>query len=450
MVRATLKDLARNLADGKATSRSLVEASLAAIADPAGEGKRAFITVDAVGALAAADHMDGLRQRGRAPSPFAGIPFSVKDLFDLAGEVTTAGSKVLKDAAPAAADAPAIARLKQAGFVVLGRTNMTEFAYSGVGLNPHYGTPRSAFDRKTGRIPGGSSAGAAVSVADAMCALAIGSDTGGSCRIPASYNGIVGYKPSSGRVPTAGAYPLSARLDSVGPLATSAACCATADAIMAGDWDGVIATRESGALRLGVLKDYVLDGLEDAVAKAFDRSLAKLQRAGARLSDVRFPELGDLPAINAKGGIVAAEAYHQHRALIAAKGEFYDPRVRGRIETAAAITADDFLFYLDRRSTMIARFAEVFAGLDAVILPTTLNTPPAIADLAGDKDYMRFNAMSLRNTYAGNFLDGCSISLPMHEAGEAPSGFMLLAPWDHDRALFACAAAVESLDHDEF
>ena len=193
-----------------------MEQALAAISDPSGEGSRAFIKVDAEGARAAADYQDQLRRRGRAPSSFAGIPISVKDLFDLAGEVTTAGSMVLKDSAPALVDAPAIAALKSAGMVVLGRTNMTEFAYSGVGLNPHYGTPRSAFDRKTGRIPGGSSAGAAVAVADGMCALSIGSDTGGSCRIPAAYNGIVGYKPSTGRVSTRGAYPLSPRFDSSG------------------------------------------------------------------------------------------------------------------------------------------------------------------------------------------------------------------------------------------
>ncbi len=206
----TLAELASELASGKTTARALVEQSLAAIADPSGEGARAFITVDTEGARAAADHIDHLRKRGRAPSRFAGIPFSVKDIFDLAGEVTTAGSKVLQGAAPATADAPAIARLKQRGFIVFGRSNMTEFAYSGVGLNPHYGTPRSAFDRATGRIPGGSSSGAGVSVADGMCALAIGTDTGGSCRIPASYNGIVGYKPSTGRISTAGAFPLSA------------------------------------------------------------------------------------------------------------------------------------------------------------------------------------------------------------------------------------------------
>ncbi len=285
MGRWKLEVLAGELREGKTTSRELVEKALARISDPAGEGARAFIKVDAEGARAASDFQDQLRRRGFQPSPFAGIPISVKDLFDLAGEVTTAGSKVLKDAAPAVADAPAIAALKSAGFVVMGRTNMTEFAYSGVGLNPHYGTPRSSYDRKTGRIPGGSSAGAAVAVADQMCAVSIGTDTGDSCRIPAAYNGIVGYKPSTGRVSTQGAYPLSARFDTVGPLGNSVACCAAVDALMAGDWSGRIEATGISALRIGVLKTAVLEGLDAEVASAYDRALARISAAGARLSD---------------------------------------------------------------------------------------------------------------------------------------------------------------------
>lgn len=444
MTHPTLLDLARQLASGEATSRGLVEASLAAIADPAGEGSRAFIKVDAAGALAAADHMDSLRKAGRAPSALAGIPFSSKDLFDLAGEVTTAGSRVLQSAAPAWADAAAIARLKARGMIVIGRTNMTEFAYSGVGLNPHYGTPRSPFDRKTGRIPGGSSSGAAVSVADGMVALGIGSDTGGSCRIPASYCGITGYKPSHGRVPLTGAYPLSFSFDSIGPLANSVACCSIADAIMADDGDGTVVPRAPATLRLAVLRDFVLDGLEAPVAAAFERALARLASSGATLTDMAFPELRDLPGINRKGGIVAAEAFHHHRKRMAEQGDAYDPRVRTRIQAAEAISAADYLDYFARRREMIDQFSRRFAGFDAVILPTTLNTPPAIAALASEEDYLRFNAMSLRNTYVGNFLNGCAISMPMQEPGSAPCGLMVLAPWGHDRALFDTAASIES------
>lgn len=440
-----LAQLAEDLAEGRVTARALVDRSLAAIADPAGEGARAFISADAEGARAAADFADRQRQRGRAVSPLAGIPFSVKDIFDLAGEVTAAGSSVLAGAAPATADAAAIARLKAAGMIVIGRTNMTEFAYSGVGLNPHYGTPRSPFDRATGRIPGGSSSGAGVSVADGMVSLAIGTDTGGSCRIPASYCGVVGYKPSHGRVPLTGCYPLSASFDSIGPLAVSVDCCARADALMAGDWDGIVPPREASGLRLAVLKDFVLDGLSPPVEQAFQRAIAVLGRSGAAIAGMAFPELLALPAINAKGGIVAAEAWHTHRKQIGEMGEGYDPRVRARMEMGGEIAAADYLDYVEKRRHMIGLFAGRFAGLDAVILPTTLNTAPAIADLSGDKDYLRFNAMSLRNTYVGNFLNGCAISLPMQGQGEAPCGLMALAPHGHDRALFAIAAAIEKL-----
>jgi aspartyl-tRNA(Asn)/glutamyl-tRNA(Gln) amidotransferase subunit A len=328
--------------------------------------------------------------------------------------------------------------------IVIGRSNMTEFAYSGVGLNPHYGTPRSPFDRKTGRIPGGSSSGAAVSVADGMVALGIGSDTGGSCRIPASYCGITGYKPSHGRVPLTGAYPLSFSFDSIGPLANSVACCSAADAIMADDGDGTVSPRAHGALRLAVMRDFVLDGLEAPVAAAFERALARLASSGATLSDMAFPELRDLPAINRKGGIVAAEAFHHHRQAMTEQGDAYDPRVRTRIQMADAISAADYLDCFVRRREMIGLFTRRFAGFDGVILPTTLNTPPSIAALATDEDYLRFNAMSLRNTYVGNFLNGCAISMPMQEPGSAPCGLMVLAPWGHDRALFDVAAGIEA------
>ena len=439
----TLAELSRQLADRKTTSRDLVERALTLIADPAGEGARAFVAVDAEGARAAADFADSQRKRGRQVSALAGIAFSSKDIFDLAGEVTTAGSRVLKNDPPATADATAIARLKDAGMIVIGRTNMTEFAYSGVGLNPHYGTPRSPFDRATGHIPGGSSSGAAVSVADGMVALGIGTDTGGSCRVPASYCGIVGYKSSQGRVPLTGCNPLSFSFDTIGPLAKTVACCATADAIMAGDWDGAVPERQARGLRLAVLKDFVLDGLSPQVERDFARALKALEAAGGLLTDMSFPELREIPTINTKGGIVAAEALSMHRARMAACGDEYDPRVRFRIEVAESISAADYLGYVARRREMIALFGQRFTGFDAVLMPTTLNTPPAIAELAEDKDYIRFNAMSLRNTYVGNFLNGCAISLPMQAPGEAPCGLMAMAPWGRDRDLFGVAGALE-------
>jgi aspartyl-tRNA(Asn)/glutamyl-tRNA(Gln) amidotransferase subunit A len=436
---STLDRLAGDLAAGRTTSRALVEKSLTRIADPAGEGARTFLKVDTEGALAAADYQDGLRKRGFAPSRFAGIPFSVKDIFDLAGQVTTAGSKVLTRSAPATADATAIAALKSSGFVVLGRTNMTEFAYSGVGLNPHYGTPKSVYDREVGRIPGGSSSGAAVAVADGMCALSIGTDTGGSCRIPAAYNGIFGFKPSASRVSKSGVFPLSSSLDSIGPLAGSVACCATADAIMSGDWNGIIIRGPARPLRIGVLKTLVMDGLDGAVAEDFARVLARLKARGVIVEDVSFDLLLDLPVLLKRGGIVGAEVYAAQRELLAAGEHEYDHRVSSRIALAAGISAADYINLTHRRAELILAFASLAQGFDALVMPTVAIVPPRIMDLSKDEDYMRLNGVSLRNTYVGNFLNGCSMSVPMHESGKAPTGFMLLAPWGHDQALFSAA-----------
>ena len=440
-----LDTLADELAAGRTSARALAEAALAKIHDPEGEGARAFIAVDDAAVLANADHMDGLRKRGRAPSRYAGIPFSVKDLFDQAGEVTRAGSMILASAPPAGVDAPAISRLKAMGLVVLGRTNMTEFAYSGVGLNPHYGTPKSVYDRKTGRIPGGSSAGAGVSVGDGMCALAIGSDTGGSCRIPAAFNAIVGYKPSFGRILTDGVFPLARSLDSVGPLAVSVSSAAIADAIMAGDWDGRIARREVSTLRLGIPRHIVLDNLDPEVAAAFEASQKRLELAGVRFSDVDFAVLEELPAVNAGGGISAVEACHVHRDILAAHADEYDQRVRRRIESGFKIDAPAYVAILDFRQRLIAEYQRLMWGLDGLVMPTTPNIPPPIAALDDDKEYGRINFFCLRNTFIGNFLNACAISLPMTVPGEAPAGLMLMAPWGSDQALFATAAAVEGV-----
>jgi len=438
----TVEELARDLETGRTTAVGLIEAALERIEDPAGEGARVFLRVEAEGAREAAQYVDGLRRRNAQPSRFAGIPISVKDLFDIAGQVTTAGSVVLKDHPPAQADAIAIARLRAKGFIIVGRTNMTEFAYSGVGLNPHYGTPLSPFDRKMGRIPGGSSSGAAVSVADGMSALAIGTDTGGSCRIPASFCGVVGYKPSSGRIPTDGAYPLSYTLDSVGSMARSVQCAAIADAVMADDWNGRIAERPLGRIRLGLPKSFG-SGVEPEVAKAFEAALTRLGRAGVSIVEMEFPSIEDIAAINTKGGISAVEAYAHHRELLAAHGKRYDQRVARRIFNGATIAAYEYVDILRKRTELIARVKAIIYGLDGVILPTTPNIPPPVAALEKDDEYMRINFLSLRNTFVGNFLDVCAISLPMHEPGEPPCGFMIMAAWGKDRELFATALASE-------
>ena len=440
-----IEELGRDLADGRVTSRALVETCLDRIADPAGEGARAFLHVDADGARAAADTQDGLRARGVTLSPLAGIPVSVKDLFDVAGQVTRAGSMVLDDG-PAAADAPAVARLRAAGMVIVGRTNMTEFAFSGLGLNPHHGTPSSPWDRAIGRIPGGSSAGAAVSVADGMAAAAIGSDTGGSCRIPAHCCGIVGFKPSAWRVPLEGAYPLSFSLDSIGPFGRTVSCCALVDAARAGDDMTVPDAIGPRGLRLAVPRTLVLDGLDEMVSAAFARALDLLSAAGAVIEDVDCAEWGELPEINAKGGIAAAEAYALHAARLAADGERYDQRVRRRISGGAKQTAADYIATLEARDRMIGLFEDRAAAFDAFVMPTAAVVAPAIAPLVADDTlYDAANRLVLRNTSVGNFLDGCSISVPCHEEGAAPVGFMLLAPSGHDRHLMAVARGVETV-----
>src|SRR3954453_22371160 len=279
----TLGSLAADLDAGRTTARALVDECLAKIADPAGEGVRAFIHVDAEAAIEAAEAMDRLREVKAAPSRFAGIPVSIKDLFDIKGQVTRAGSRALEDSAPADADAPVVARLRRAGFIVIGRTNMTEFAYSGIGINPHYGTPKGAWQRGVGHVPGGSSSGAAVSVADGMAHAGLGTDTGGSCRIPAAWNGIVGFKPTQRRVPLDGATPLSSSLDSIGPLARTVACCAAIDAVLADEPFMPLQARPVKGMRLAVPTTLALDEIDDAVAQTFERALERLSRARASI-----------------------------------------------------------------------------------------------------------------------------------------------------------------------
>jgi aspartyl-tRNA(Asn)/glutamyl-tRNA(Gln) amidotransferase subunit A len=443
MPNPTLAQLAADLAGGATSARKLVEECLARIADPAGEGQRAFIHVDREAAVAAADAMDRLRKANAAPSPFAGIPVSIKDLFDIKGQVTRAGSRALEDSAPAEVDAPVVARLRQAGFIVIGRTNMTEFAYSGIGINPHFGTPKSVWNRKEGHVPGGSSSGAAVSIADRMAFCALGTDTGGSCRIPAAYNGIVGFKPTQRRVPLDGGVPLSFSLDSFGPLANSTACCAVLDAVLAAEPILPLTSRPVKGMRLAVPATVVLDDLDEAVAKTFERALETLSRQGALIERIEVPEFHDVGVMNAKGGFSAAESYAWHRYLIASKGDIYDPRVRVRILRGEALSAADYVDLVIARRSLIARTNARLAPYDALVMPTTANTPPRIADLADDKAFAVANLRSLRNCLLINMVDGCAISLPAHREGDVPVGLMLAASGGSDRHIFELAAGIE-------
>jgi aspartyl-tRNA(Asn)/glutamyl-tRNA(Gln) amidotransferase subunit A len=442
----TLASLADDLEHGRTSARKLVDECLARIADSSGEGARAFIHVDAEAAIETAEVMDRLREAKAAPSRYAGIPISIKDLFDIKGQVTRAGSRALEDSAPAESDAPAVARLRRAGFIVIGRTNMTEFAYSGIGINPHYGTPKSAWQRNVGHVPGGSSSGAAVSVADGMAYGALGTDTGGSCRIPAAYNGIVGYKPTQRRVPLDGGVPLSFTLDSFGPLARSVGCCAVLDAVLAGEAVVPLQPRPIKGMRLAVPTTVALDDLDEAVARTFDRALQSLSRQGALIEEIEVPEFLDVGLINAKGGFAAAESYAWHRYLIASKGDLYDPRVSLRILRGESISAADYIDLLKARRSLIARATARLAPYDALAMPTTANTPPRISDLAhDDKAFTKANLLSLRNCTLINMIDGCAISLPCHREGEVPVGLMLASSGESDRRIFELAAAMEGV-----
>jgi len=423
-------------------SRDRLEAALARINDPAGEGSRAFTVLFADTARMAADAADARAEAGLALGPLDGSLISIKDLFDWPGLPTCGGSKILRDAAPATAMAPAIARLHAAGAVILGKTNMSEFAFSGVGTNPHYGTPGNPADRQ--RIPGGSSSGAAVSVASGMAEIGIGTDTGGSTRIPAALCGLVGFKPSQYRISRDGALPLSYTLDSIGPLAPDVAACALADAVMAGDEIALPQTLPLAGLRLGIALGPLLDGMEPAVAGAFDAACAALQKAGARIMDHSIAEhLAALAEANATGGFTAPEAYQIHRAYYESRATDFDPLVHARISRGKSMSAADYIALTRRRPELVRRMAAHLAGLDALILPTTPIQAPEIAEMADANAFNKANLALLRNNAPFNVFDMCAISLPLKTANGLPAGLMLAARNGQDKALFGMALSVE-------
>lgn len=448
MALPTLQQQAEALRAGRVTSRDLVEAALARTSDPAGEGARVYTRVYAERARAQAQASDWLLGAGLARSQLEGLPVSIKDLFDVAGEPTLAGSVVLRDAAPAQSHALVVQRLIAAGAVIVGRTNMTEFAYSGLGLNPHHGTPRNPWDRATGRIPGGSTSGGAVSVSDGMALAAIGSDTGGSVRIPAALCGLTGFKPSAHRVPMDGVLPLSAQLDSIGPIAASVACCAALDAVLSGE-HGVLPTPATlRHLRLAVPLTLVREGMDADVSAAFDASLRALSAAGAQVEEIAMPEFAQLAAINAQGGFTAAEAWAWHRPHIARAPERYDPRVISRIRRGAALSAADWLDLMAARKAWVAVVEQRIAGYDALLLPTTPVVAPPIAALeASDELYGATNLLMLRNPTLINFLDGCALSLPCHPTGGAPVGLMIAGANGTDQRILSIGLAIEACLH---
>lgn len=444
----TIRALQQALDRQETSSEQLTRAALDRIADPSGEGSRAFTKVHAEQAMQAARASDLLRAAGLARSPLEGLPISVKDLFDVAGDVTTAGSVVLKDHPPAQRNAVAVQRLLDAGAVLVGRTNMTEFAFSGLGINPHYGSPRSPWDRATGHISGGSSSGAGVAVADQMSVMSLGTDTGGSIRIPAAFCGITGFKPTARRVPAEGALPLSFSLDSSGPLAASVECCAITDAILAGQPLPVLQTPRPDQLRFAVPSSMILEGADDHVRSVFEQTLEALRKAGARIDSVEFPEFEQLPYINRKGGLIAAEAWAWHEKHIEQARDKYDPRVVSRILRGSEMSAADYIEVMQTRPSWIRSVEARLAWYDAILMPSSAITAPTIAELeASDKAYFGANATILRNPTFINFLDGCGLSIPCHPSGTAPVGLMVAGPGMRDAHILNVGKTVEQILH---
>jgi aspartyl-tRNA(Asn)/glutamyl-tRNA(Gln) amidotransferase subunit A len=423
----------------------LLQAVLAAAKAPA--AAHTFTRLLEAGALAAAHAADEALAHGAPLAPLAGLPVTVKDLFDVAGLTTMAGSVVRKGHGAATHDALAVARLRQAGAAVVGLTNMSEFAFSGVGTNPHHGTPVNPCDRAVQRVPGGSSSGAAVSVALGLAVAGLGSDTGGSIRIPAALCGLVGFKSTQRRTPLAGAYPLSFTLDTVCALARTVQCCITVDGVISAAPLAVVPRGVAG-LRLAVPQAVVLDNLDTTVAAAWARTLQRLSAAGAQLVDVPLHELSEIAQINAPGGLSAIEAWVTHRQAMHKQRARFDPRVAARIALGEGVSAVDYITLLQRRQDWVQRVGQRLQGFDAFICPTVPVVAPPLLPLlpsAGTNHdhFFATNALLLRNPATVNFLDGCAFTLPCHAPGELPVGLMLAAPAGHDAALAAVALALE-------
>jgi aspartyl-tRNA(Asn)/glutamyl-tRNA(Gln) amidotransferase subunit A len=439
----SLAEMARNLATGATRSLSLVEACLARIEAAGGAGDAAFIKVFRTSALADARKSDLMRANGLVPSPLAGVPISIKDLFDVAGDVTTAGSPLLASRPPAQADAPAVARLRAAGAVIVGRTNMTELAYSGLGLNPTFGTPRNPFDPEL--IPGGSSSGAAASVAWDYAAAAVGTDTAGSVRVPAAFCGLVGLKPTQTRIPLGGVTPLSRSLDSVGAIGRTVACCARMNGVMSGH--GFSGPRPIclAGIRFLLPQGRLTDALDRDVGRAFERALSSLAAAGAQIVQGPLPAEAMIADIEALGGLIGPEAYAEHGRLLDIEFGAGDPRVMGRLREAAAAPAADYLAATRLRREAVAAFSAGAARFDAILAPTSPVTPPRIAALETEAAYRASNRLVLRNTLVVNVVDGCAASLPCQAPGEPPAGLMVIGARDNDDRLVDIAYAVEQL-----
>ena len=445
-MKADLIATRQNLIEGQTHAQKVAESCLAHAQSAACQ--HAFLQLTPESFIASATHPGALQ------SPLAGLAVSVKDLFDVAGQVTSAGSVIMQNQPAAQQDAPVIARLRAAGASFIGRTNMVEFAFSGVGINPHHGTPAAwdaLTDQQVGqpgapRIPGGSSSGAATSVATGAAFIGLGSDTGGSIRIPAALNGLVGFKSTARRVPTQGAIPLSTTLDTVCAMTRSVRDAVLAHEIMS--FRAVPkAVKPLSQYRLAVVQSLMQDDLDPVVGHAFERSLKKLRAAGAQIEEIRLPELLELGPMMATGGFSPAESFAWHREHLEKSAAQYDPRVAQRILRGANMAAHDYIRLQKARADWIARMSRALQAFDAVLSPTLPITGPCIHEVAPgaerDAEFFRVNALLLRNPSVINNLDGCAISLPCHVPGELPVGLMAWHTALHDDTVLQLALQLE-------
>jgi aspartyl-tRNA(Asn)/glutamyl-tRNA(Gln) amidotransferase subunit A len=435
------------IASGAASAEAAFEAALQRALDPI--NRHTYVSLHHEAARAVARSVDAQRAAGAPLPPLAGLAVSVKDLFDETGQPSTAGSRALADVAPAAADCPAVARLRRAGAALLGRTNLSEFAFSGVGINPHHGTPANpathALDA-TARIPGGSTSGGAVSVATGAAWAALGSDTGGSIRIPAALQGLVGFKNTARLTPTAGAVPLSTTLDTASAITRSVRDAVLLHELLA-DRRVQLDGRPLRECRFAVPTTLLLDSLDATVAAAFERSIGALRAAGARIEEIELASITEAVQLNAAGGFSAAESWAWHRKLLAERGALYDPRVALRIRRGERMSAADYIDLQHARAAWIDRMHKAMLGFDAMLSPTLPIVAPAIEPLiASDEAFFATNAQLLRNPSLVNFLDGCALSLPCHGPGEFPVGLMVWrGALDDDRVLDASLAIEAAL-----
>ncbi|RWB52504.1 amidase [Mesorhizobium sp.] len=424
--------------------RDRLEIILSRLANRAAD-ERVYTKLYVGAARAAATAADARHKAGVSLGPLDGTIVSIKDLFDVAGEPTRAGSLMFATAMPAARDAAIVRRLRQAGAVILGKTNMTEFAFTAIGDNLHYGTPGNAADASL--IPGGSSSGAAVAVGEGSSDISIGSDTGGSVRIPASLNGVVGFKPTARRVPLAGAFPLSATLDSIGPLARSVADCMAADAIMAGEEPTSLQPIPLAGLRVGIPRGVLFDETQAEVAAAFEQCIGKIGQVGGRVADLPIDDLiAEMRAATKRASIASMEGAEVHADWLAAGASVpVDPHVSGPLSRALTIPASAYIRTIRRRTELVAAMKERLQAIDVLALPTVPMVAPSIAAMAGDEALRdRTEGLLLRNTQVANQFDLCAISLPLPGV-RLPAGLMLVARNGHDRRLLGIAAVVEAL-----